>query len=106
MRVFLGAVAALATTSVASGIFIIQDPPTDGNSWTKQNVAAGPFDYIAFEFLPDESIGEPFAAPWMSGFVDHTVSWPDPPAPVPDWEAVPESSELFVAATGPAGDSA
>ena len=107
MRVFLGAVAALATTSVASGIFIIQDPPTEGNSWTQHIVAAGPFDYIAFELLTDSG-GGPFQAPWISGFVDHTESWPNPPSPIDSWEAVtlPETTDgTFVAATGPAEDS-
>ena len=108
VRLFLGAVAALATTSVASGIFIVQDPPNEGNSWTQHIVAAGPFDYIAFEILTDSG-GGLFKGPWISGFVDHTASWPDPPGPVYTWDAVtlPETTDgYFVAATGEAAESA
>ena len=100
MKLFVGGLVVVAITSVASAGFVIEDPPTPGNSWTQHIVAFGPFDFIRFEFL--EGTGGPFEPPGLSGFVDHSAGFPPPI--VATWATV-VATPTFVAATGPAVDS-
>ena len=80
MKLFFGGLVLAVMTSVASAGFVIEDPPTAGNSWTQHIVAFGPFDYISFEFL--EGAGGPFEPPGLSGFVDHFAVFPPPIVPM------------------------
>ncbi len=100
MKLFVGGLVVAVVTSVASAGFVIEVPPTDGGSWTQHIVAAGPFDYIGFEFL--EGTGGPFQSTGLSGFVDHSAGFPPPI--VSTWATV-FATPTFVAATGPAVDS-
>lgn len=99
MKLFVGGLVVAVMTSVASAGFVIQDLPVGGGSWTQHIVAAGPFDYLGFEFL--EGTGGPFQPPGITDFVDHSAGFPPPS--VSTW-ATFYSTPTFVAATGPAGD--
>ncbi len=100
MKLFVGGLVVAVMTSVASAGFVVEDPPTAGNSWTQHIVAFGPFDFIRFEFL--EGTGGPFELPGLSGFVDHSAGFPPPI--VATWATVFDTPTLMFA-TGPAVDS-
>ncbi len=92
MKLFVGGLGVAVVTSVASAGFVIEVPPTDGGSWTQHIVAAGPFDYLGFEFL--EGTGGPFQPPGLSGFVDHSAGFPPPI--VATWTVVADHLTDFV----------